>query len=385
VPCGGDPFGEWRSSSLDASGFGLTFQGSSGSFSSKCEGGNVSFNTDAKLSLALKSGDAAQLYLSPTVSSYELLESCVQSATHSGCSSVFTAEGSVSCTSGSCGLCSCKATNPELSLAGNWTTSGTTLTVSNGSLSWHLEYCVSGSTMTVRDVWSGLVFTMVPGFTSGAPMPCAARTASECTHGLWCSLGACTGATNCPRSISETACLTHQGCSWSTTTCTGNVPATCSFSDYGRVPGCVYLDAPPDSGAPSEPDAAPAPPAAIGEPCDQGTDCQSGACCQVKRQSGSSTICLASCTKLPVAGPCVIGTDCESGLCAGWCGKPCTTDADCGTNYWSDTPGQNVCTPRSSGIKYCFPTCAGPVGACSIYDAARCIDDPTSGKLICTL
>jgi hypothetical protein len=389
--CGGRAFGTWRLREERYTG-GAQLSQTGVSDPITCPEDIVLEPNTSGFMLVLQDGGSVAATDYASSGTVTFLGSCAQQILGtSSCENITV--GGAAC-SGNCGLCSC---SPSNSVSGQsisaWSTTGTSLTLQVDGMAVSYDYCVTVGQLTLHAPGTQLVFDAVH-LAAGPPQPCTSRATDICTLGVGCHTGVCGPGEQCGWFGSEAECNVNSACSWQPTGCGGTAPKTCALEDYGKVPGCDFLGPGMDGGAPdsgtSDAAAEASGTAAVGEDCTEDRDCQSGACCMVERQSGTKSICLRSCSKLPIAGPCRSDSECESGTCASggtdiaWCTAPCTSELDCGVNYWNDTIPQNVCTAASSGGKYCFPACQGVVGACNVYSGTSCIDDFATGSVICS-
>jgi hypothetical protein len=306
TPCGGEPFGRWRATSADTSGFQLPLylQSSSGTIYS---GGQCPAETtkpfDAyDLRLEVQDGGAAAYALRFDAPSFHVLDSCVMSMVGGSCDRLQTMG---SCSVGACGICECTLAG-SASFSGTWKRSATTLTfTTSDNAVLNLDYCVQGDEMTVRDA-SGIVSTLARTAVTGTASPCAQRTTDQCKLGGGCYLGACVGGPTCATSKNESDCTTHQGCSWAQDQCTGT-PSACQLGDYGVVPGCDFVP-----GTPKCTGTASSCTTVTREQCTSVTGCQAVAACV-----GTAT---EGCSQFSHACPCDAypGCSCDSsGICVG--------------------------------------------------------------------
>jgi hypothetical protein len=178
--------------------------------------------------------------------------------------------------------------------------------------------------------------------------------------------GVCPGGYLCSNGACPTSCSSNAGCA------TGY---TCSSSRCSANAGAPDAGAPKDAGAKPAPEAAPS-----GNPlfsvCAKSTDCQSRACCYTS--SLTEYRCFNSCTVLPIGSPCHGNADCESGLChitsgtLGFCTKSCTSDAQCGLNYYDSMDGKNLCVTANNLDFYCFPGC-NYSASCEVNCGRSCV------------
>jgi hypothetical protein len=238
--CGGAPFGVWRLTKLELgrSQLSLTVAGES---RGNCD---VMLDTPDEtplLLMNLKDGGAAEYYAKSVATKTHWSNSCITSqVSQFSCGS--SAWTGVSNCALSCDICTCDTTLGETSDDdARWSRSATTLTVAPFGSSGEFDYCVQGSKLALSHTGLSLEFEQV--FTIDTPKACEKRAAAECTLGQGCSLGVCKGSDSCARIDFEDDCLTHQGCTWNATACTGLTPS-CTLADFGSAPGCDLVDQP---------------------------------------------------------------------------------------------------------------------------------------------
>lgn len=241
-PCGGDPFGTWRTTGDQATGLSTPIYKAGASMPSGACKLQVETGSPVDLRLELDDGGAAQLYASQGAVKTELLESCLKMITGGGCDTLQGLVGeSLTCSTHACGICECTSPASTTADKGTWSRTGTTLTVmtqSGGGLA--ADYCVQGDTMTLRTK-AGEVVTMKLSAKVGTPTACASRT-TGCMTGTGCHFGVCSGGAACSPATSEATCTNKSGCTWDPSACGGTAPAACALADYGVVPGCVFAD-----------------------------------------------------------------------------------------------------------------------------------------------
>lgn len=234
--CGGEPFGFWRLKSIDSNGFPLYVRAESGG-GSHCQGQVVSLTeSSADYLIEFLDGGSGNARFPAPRAEVLLANSCIQNVSGVSCENLF----GYDCVKEDCGLCRCDLHGSGVDGRFGWSRSGSTLTVdmefsSEPSL---IEYCVDGSTLTLLASDGGINYVFERAYPTGVPTPCAERSVAECTS-MGCHIGACDGAGDCVAAQTEASCTNQQGCSWNAAICSGEAPSSCTFSDYGFVPGCV--------------------------------------------------------------------------------------------------------------------------------------------------
>jgi hypothetical protein len=224
-PCGGEPFGRWRSTSIDQAGVPLRIVDPGAKrVLAECAA-NLTF-TGLDYRLDIQDGGKAGTSLAAFRSQAEVMGYCLETDRLS-CATI------PGCAKAPCNRCVCDRQISAEQTSTVWSRSGAKLNIGGTDF----DYCVKGSTMLIRDPYVGLL-TMKQFIGEGAPTACDTRTATRCA-GSGCYLGACEGAGNCAPANSETDCGTRQGCSWNKDRCAGTASGTCQLQDYGVVPGCV--------------------------------------------------------------------------------------------------------------------------------------------------
>ena len=213
--------------------------------------------------------------------------------------------------------------------------------------------------------------------------PSHVPAAGDCCPGLFCIEGACSTQMCNP---AGQPCL-FQGDCCSGTTCSLNhvCMGTCNSSNC--TAGCC------DSNGLCQTGTTNASCGVFGVACKAcllGQRCTNHSCqspppnCTTagKPCSTSATCCtnltcsrfVSSCTTasgLAIGEPCDADSQCASGMCAGWCTKPCGSDADC-------TPNVSYCVMATTGY-LCFPWCGpGSNTNCSVYGSGVTCQGSTS-------
>lgn len=224
-PCGGEPFGRWRTTSIDQAGVPFrVLDRTAERVLAECEANLTSTGIDFRLDI--KDGGKAETSLAAFSSHAEVMAYCVESDRLS-CTTI------PGCAKAPCNRCVCDVKNYGERTSKLWTRNGVKINIGGTDF----DYCVKGSTMLIRDPYVGLL-TMKQFVGEGAPTACDARSATRCAGG-GCYLGACEGTGNCAPAGSETDCGTRQGCKWNKDRCAGTASKDCQLEDYGVVPGCV--------------------------------------------------------------------------------------------------------------------------------------------------
>jgi hypothetical protein len=234
-PCGGSPFGRWRTKSDDITAYALDLYDNAQFKETTCPEQLVKELTPVDLRLELENGGGAVLSVTGGKGSFRVAADCAHAT---GCASL-------GCTAEVCGAtCACDASVIATNaISGTWTRSMTALgiTSADGKSVYAFDYCVDGSMMTLRDSFGNFI-TLEPAYVAGTPAACEGRSADQCALSTGCELGACVGTADCQSAASEGDCTNRQGCTWSPQTCTGMAPATCSLGDYDLVPGCNFVN-----------------------------------------------------------------------------------------------------------------------------------------------
>ena len=236
--CGGDATGFWRLSKEDVASFALRLTDSSGATVQTCLGQVVSQAADSTFLLEVNQDGSAGLYTGTSQRVVNFAESCLL-----GCE---TSNG-ITCQAQACGLCNCTvAPATDGGEAFTWTANAGTLSLTNSNLDVEtLPYCVAGDTLVSQPAEGNARITLQRAYRTGVPQACAERTPANCAIGGGCVLGQCSGSGTCTEGFDQPSCEKYQGCSWESTTCSGEVGERCTISDYGQgTPGCVLSDKP---------------------------------------------------------------------------------------------------------------------------------------------
>lgn len=231
--CGGDPFGPWTATTVDFPWlmFSIAVKSNYETSVRSCASEITRQPVAPRVVLDLREGGSGSL-------SHSGVE--VSLAFDTGCSGYCdTLELAGKCHSKDCNVCACDV-RPQLPGGDiDWSREGDTLTLENaGGVPWKLKFCASDDKLTLHDPDSGLHLELARASFWGRPALCVDRTKDECAKGKGCVVGECTGPTKCAAASSEKACGTLQGCEWWADGCSGTVPSSCTFADYGVVPGC---------------------------------------------------------------------------------------------------------------------------------------------------
>jgi len=233
-PCGGEPFGTWRSTSVGwrswEVGLGTRIEEAGGYRVRFEDGGTLTWARDQALVDASYGatcpGDGGPIIdFDPKTPEFEQ-----------------------TCDALACGICVCEFAFEQILVDGDWTRTDTTLTVTLHDYDpMSFEYCVAGDEMTLVGVdGRSMVLERVEGVLTR--LPCAGRAVEECVGD--CSPGRCVGEADCDLESTETECLTRQGCEWQADYCAGDVQSSCSLAEFDRVPGCEFVDSAHCEGVP---------------------------------------------------------------------------------------------------------------------------------------
>jgi len=194
------------------------------------------------LLMTLSEGGVAKYFAPNAVAKVSWNDSCVTSKVSTfGCQSQTWTNG-YNCAL-SCDICSCDSNLTAVSNEGSsWQRTASTLTLAPWGKDISFDYCLKDNVLQLSS--EGMFLAYEPVNTLSAPKPCAGRSAAECITGEGCSLGACVGGAACEQVGSEGSCLTLKGCSWNAQQCQGRGQVGCSLADFGKVPGCEFVDKP---------------------------------------------------------------------------------------------------------------------------------------------
>ncbi len=115
-----------------------------------------------------------------------------------------------------------------------WAAEGGVLTLETTKTLDKLPYCVEGDALAYRPSDTDGLFTFHRAYRAGAPQACNQRTGKACEIGGDCVLGECVGTGSCAGQ-SATTCAKYQGCSWSATSCHGEVTELCTLQDFAEA------------------------------------------------------------------------------------------------------------------------------------------------------
>jgi hypothetical protein len=230
-PCGGEPFGLWRSTAYDPTGVPFQFIDSqTGQLALSCASVNTVVSADYRVDI--QDGGTGMISFGRSKLTSVLKEGCFSRPGAGG--RTYACSATSSCAPGICGRCDCAPERSESPQNMVWSRNGNKIAF-NGS---EFEYCIFGANMQLSNPSVGLItFQEFSG--SGAPAACSLRTKAKCASGAGCALGVCEGAGNCTLSGTELDCNTRQNCAWNANRCGGTAARDCTIADYGVVPGCI--------------------------------------------------------------------------------------------------------------------------------------------------
>jgi hypothetical protein len=234
TPCGGEPFGRWRTVSTDRSGQAPWGLGT-------CPFQLLETPASDDLTLVLHEGGAADYAHVRADLNLRTLKSC-----HSNCGDSDAYGDRWTCVESACGTCECELESDYLTdKSYTWSREDVTLRLhpeGSEQIADEYEYCVEGDTMTLSTE-DGRILTLVQAALKGSPTLCRNRTSDECLLGTSdCIQGACVGDDACLEGATEAQCGTISGCEWDSDGCSGSTESSCSLVDYGRTPGCEFVD-----------------------------------------------------------------------------------------------------------------------------------------------
>jgi hypothetical protein len=239
--CGGEPFGTWRLTKMELGTSKLTLS-SFGTSLGDCDMTTALKGEVPNALMTLTDGGDAEYFAAGAPTQVSWSESCVTSKVSQFTCGAKVWTGVSNCKL-ACDTCSCDSSlGSAAEDNGSWQRTATTLTLSPWGKSIALDYCLQGKVLELST--DGLYLTYELVNTVSAPKACAGRSAAECTAGKGCSVGACVGATDCDLADFEGECLTMKGCTWDAEACQGEGQLDCALGDFGKVPGCEFVDKP---------------------------------------------------------------------------------------------------------------------------------------------
>jgi hypothetical protein len=264
----------------------------------------------------------------------------------------------VPCKANACGFCDCVGELAGGAFRGNapWTPQSSTLEL--GSV--HYPYCVQGDTLwlggTDQFAYPKVSYRFRRSSCVGTPVPCEARTDEACAVGSGCALGLClprSGAsaddcTGYPRD----SCEAVAQCRWQVSSCVGNAPSSCEFSNCDETPGCGW-------GAPVE--------RCGGEPTscfDRDPSACTTAGCSMRNCTFDGLNDRVSCAMVG-ANACARASGCslQNGSCTG-------------TTTCAEQTDSEVCSAFECGFDE-IPFCGGsPTAVCADLTVATCAREP---------
>lgn len=346
TPCGGEPFGVWRSTSNEMSSLMIGLYSGS-STAETCLTELESQDSPMDFRLELNSGGTGRLYTAGPRVTFQLLNSCSQDAIGIGCEEL-EAPGNqpTTCSEGQCGICTCTSEKSPNSWSNlTWSRSGSELTLlADGDQPFTLSYCAGNRVMMVQ-LSERETVTMALTALSGSPLACEQRSESECLLSYGCRMGACVGESSCNSAESEADCTNQMGCTWDPTKCAGQATGKCSLGDYGIVPGCDMTD--------GEWGCTGAPPACSSQDV---ANCKWG--CTLTGQCTGGTISCTSAGGI-VPSKCMQIVGCHLSV-----DPPCT-----GTAYCDEQTQENVCSYTDCAW---LEHCEGTATPCEQYNQTTC-------------